>query len=327
MSYLDKKIVFLAGSTGLAGSSILHSLLAGNKTAKIRACYYKHTKPFIKHKRISYVYGDLKSERDCRRLTKGCDCAILVAADTAGAAVSALEPWRQINNNAIMNLQLLNGCFVNNVRRVICVGSATLYQEYGGSIKESQLDLNKDPRSNYYGIGWVTRFIEKTCEFWHRQAGMEIVIGRATNIFGPYAKFDPLNSNFIPALIRKAADKLDPFEVWGSPDVTRDVIYSEDFAQAVLMMLEATDIKFDVFNIGSGEKTTVADVVQWAIRYSGHNPKQIKYAGDKPTTFNFMAVDCSKAKELLGWQPEYSVEEGIKKTSQWWLENRRHWRK
>lgn len=325
MGYLDNKLVFLAGATGLAGSSILNDILDNYPKTNIRACYYKHTRPFIKHKRIQYIFGDLKMAKDCQRVTKGCDCAIMVAAETGGAQVNVAEPWRQINDNATMNIELLRALSLNNVRRLVCAGSAALYQEFDGQIRESDLDLNKDPYPAYFGIGWVTRFVEKVCQFWHQQSGMEIVMVRSTNIFGPYAKFNPLTSNFIPALIRKAVDKMDPFEVWGSPEVTRDVIYSEDFARAILMMLEAESIKFDVFNVGSGVKTTVGNVVQWALKYAGHNPKEIKYLVDRPSTIKFRAVDCSRAKESLNWQPHYSVEEGISKTTEWWIKNRGRW--
>ncbi len=66
---------------------------------------------------------------------------------------------------------------------------------------------------------------------------MEIVLVRAANVFGPYARFDPSTSNFLPALIRKAVERLDPFPVWGSPDVVRDVIYSADFASDCVGLL------------------------------------------------------------------------------------------
>lgn len=325
--YLNNKLVFLAGSTGLVGSNIMNYILNHYPTTKIRAAYYKHTKPFIKHKRIDYVYGELKSGKDCRRMVKGCDCAIMAAANTSGLAITVTHPCEQVNDNTMMNVQMLSAFYYEGIRRVIYIGSATLYQEFEGHIKEDKLDFSKDPYSVYFGIGWVVRFIEKLCKFWHDQFGMGILIARAANIFGPYAKFDPLTSNFIPAIIRKAIDKMEPFEVWGNPDVTRDVIYSDDFARAIVMMLNNDKIKFDIFNIGSGVETNVREVVNLALKYAGHKPSEIRYIPDKPTAIKFRVLDCSKAKEMLGWQPQYTVEEGIKRTTEWWIGNRRWWKK
>ena len=81
---LNDKLVFLAGATGLAGSSILEYIISNHPKTKIRAVYHR-TKPFIKDERIEYVHGDLKSSEDCRRMIKGCDCAIMAAANTGGS--------------------------------------------------------------------------------------------------------------------------------------------------------------------------------------------------------------------------------------------------
>lgn len=325
--FLDKRLVFLAGSTGLAGTSILTHILEYYPETKIRAAYYKHTKPFIKHKNIDYRYCDLKSESDHGKIVKGCDCAIMAAAYTGGAGLVTANPLDHINENMILNLRFLQAFRSAGIKRIIYVGSATLYQEFNGNIKEADLDLNKDPEGAYKGFGWVVRFIEKYCAFLHSQYGSEILIARVSNIYGPYSKFDLKTSNFIPALIRKAAEKQDPFEIWGSPDVTRDVIFSEDFARAIIMMLDAQNLKFDIFNIGSGMRVTVGEIAKIILQLSGHSPREIRYNSDRPTTLKFRALDCSKAKNVLGWQAQQSIQQGIEKTIKWWLENKGRWKK
>ncbi|CAN2039954.1 NAD(P)-dependent oxidoreductase [Candidatus Magnetomoraceae bacterium gMMP-15] len=324
--YLQSKTVFLSGATGLVGTSIIQYILDNYPTTRIKAIY-NNTKPFIYDERIEYVQCDLRVKDNCREAVKSCDCAIMAAANTGGSYQLTVKPWHQINDNLIMNAQMLEAFYFENIKRVIYIGSATLYQEFQGLIREDSLDLNKDPHKAYFGIGWVIRYIEKLCRFWNNQCNMEILIARAANIFGPYAKFNPLTSNFIPAIIRKAVDKMNPFEVWGSPDVTRDVIYSEDFAKAVVMMLDNDSIKFETFNIGSGVKTTVENVVKWSLKYAGHSPYSINYRHDKPITIKFRSLDCTKANELLGWQPHYTIEEGINKTTQWWIDNYSWWKK
>jgi GDP-L-fucose synthase len=325
--YLKGKTVFLAGATGMAGSNIMKYLLQHYPDTRIRAAYYIHSRPFIQNKRIQYVCGDLRNLKDTRRMTKGCDCAIMAAANTAGAGVISKEPWQLVSDNVIMNTQMLEAFYLEKIKRVVYIGSTTLYQEFKGQIKEDQLDLNKPPHLSYLGIGNVMRFVENLCEFWHQRTGIEIIIIRATNIFGPFAKFNPKTSNFIPAIIRKAVNRMDPFEVWGSPDVTRDVIYAEDFARAAVMSMDNERIKCDCFNIGSGKETTVACVVKWALEYAGHKPKTIKYNSDRPTTAAYRAFNCTKAKRVLGWKPKYSPEEGIKMTTEWWTKNKGWWKR
>lgn len=325
--FLENKKIFIAGSTGLAGTAIMQAIIDHHPTTRIRAAVYKNTAPFFEHERIEYVRGDLKSLEECKEMVRGCEGAIMSAAFTAGSGVLTSQPWKYVNENVIMNSQMLEAFALEGIKRVVFISTASLYQEFEGHIKEDKLDLNQDPHVAYYGIGWVARYLEKICRFWYDKCGMQILIARAANIYGPYAKFDPKTSNFIPAIIRKAVDKMDPFEVWGNAGVTRDVIYSSDFARAILLMLDNEDISFDVFNVGSGMPTKVGDVVHWALNYSGHSPSKVEYISDRPVTINFRGLDCSKLQEMLGWEPLVSTEEGIKETTQWWIKNRSWWKK
>lgn len=324
--YLDNKKIFLAGSTGMAGISILRYILENCPTTKITASYH-NTEPLIKHKQIDYTQGDLRSLDDSRRMSRDCDCAIMAAAYAGGAGFTSLFPWEHMKENLLMNMQMLEAFRLENIKRVIFIGSSALYQEFAGNIKEDELDLNQEPADVYFGFGWGMRFIEKLCQFLHKRFGMEIIIVRLANIFGPFDKFDPQRSNFIPALIRKAVDKMDPFEVWGNSSVTRDVLFAEDFARAVVMMVNGDKIKSEIFNLGSGIKTTVGNVVEWALKYAGHSPAEIKYIQDKSTSIKFRALDCTKVKNILGWQPQYTIEEAIGKTTQWWMENKDKWKR
>jgi GDP-L-fucose synthase len=187
--------------------------------------------------------------------------------------------------------------------------------------------MNLDPHPAYFGVGWVQRYLEKLCRFWYEKTGLEVIIARSSNIYGPFAKFDPAFSHFVPALIRKAVDKMDPFEVWGRPEVARDIIYGEDFARAIVMIMECDSLKFDIFNVGSGETTTVGDVASWALDYAQHRPREILYREDRPQTIPSRTLDCSRIRDILGWEPRHSPEEGVRKTAEWWIENKGWWQK
>lgn len=323
----NKDTVFLSGATGMVGTSILTHILQEYPSIRIRACYEQST-PFILDPRIEYIRANLMSANEARRAVSGCNLAIMAAAaNTGGAVALTTKPWPQISDNTIMYLRILEALHSEQVERVVWVGSATLYQEFDGFIKECDLNLNQDPHISHFGIGWVMRYAEKLCQFWRDNEKMQIINVRSANIFGPYARFDPSRSNFIPAIIRKAVDRMEPFEVWGSPDVTRDVIFSEDFARAIVLLLSNDNIKSGVFNIGSGEITKVQDVVSWALKYSGHSPKNIRYLNDKPTTIRFRALDCSQISHATGWHPDHTIEEGVRITTDWLIKNKQWWTK
>ena len=323
---LDNKTIFVSGSTGMVGSSILRQIIENCPTLGVRACRHT-TEPVVKDRRIEYIRGDLRLLDDCRKMVRGADCVVMAAGYGGGVKNTNSFPWQKINENLALNKQMLEAASLEGVKRVIFIGSATLYQEFTGSIREQDLDWNKDPHGAHFAFGWTMRYIEKLCMFLNKRFGIEIIVVRAGNIFGPFDKFDPETSNFIPALIRKAVDKMEPFEVWGSADVTRDVLYSDDLARAIIMIMNMDAASYDVFNLGSGVATKVGDVVRWALKFARHTPADIRYIQDKPTTIKSRVLDCSKIKNSLGWQPKYSVEEGIRDTLQWWMENKRGWKK
>ncbi|MBI5367741.1 MAG: NAD(P)-dependent oxidoreductase [Planctomycetes bacterium] len=316
--------LFVAGATGMAGSSVVRAALAAWPALRVRGAWCR-TAPFYQHERLAWVQADLTRREEVRPALAGCDWAVLTAANTGGAGEAAAAPERQLTDNLVMDALLLEACRAAGVRRAVYVSSATVYPPFAGAIAEDALDWNAEPHPAYAGVAWAKRAAEKLCAFWHGAGRMPIVILRAANLYGPYMKFDPARSNFIPALIRKAVDGLDPFEVWGRPEVTRDVLHADDFARAVLLGLARTDLAFDTFNLGSGERTTVGEVVEWVTRFSGHRPREIVYREDRPTSIAFRALACDKIRRTLGWTPEIPAQEGVRRCVEWWKENRGWW--
>ncbi|WP_319582631.1 NAD(P)-dependent oxidoreductase [uncultured Pseudodesulfovibrio sp.] len=317
--------VFVAGATGLAGDAILERLLLDPTVEKIVATCFT-SRPQAEDPRLEWRQVDLRSPQDCARAAAGCQAAVMAAAVTGGAAMQNDEPWKMVTDNLIMDTAMLDGFHLAGVQKVVFVSSATVYQDFAGFISEDELDWNLDPAPAYMGVGWAKRSAEKLCRFWHEKTGIRVAVARSSNIYGPRAKFDQKTANFIPALIRKAEDRMDPFEVWGSGDVTRDVIYSKDFGEAVYRLLMHPDILFDTFNLGHGKTVTVEEVVTHALQAAGHEPARINYIGEK-TTIIHRALDCTKLMETIAWTPGWPIEVGIEETAAWWRENKDTWKK
>ena len=325
--YLSGKRLFLAGGTGLAGSAVLRHVLATVGDVRVRVPYRSRTGAFMKDTRVEYATGDLTQPEDCARMVAGCECAVLAAGRTGGARHARERPWEQVTDNIVMDARLLEALHKAGVRRAVYMGTASAYQDFAGAIKEDELDWAADPAAAYFGVGWAKRSAEKLCYFWHRAGNIEILIARLANVYGPYAHFNPDSSHFVAALIRKAVAAEDPFVVWGNPDVERDILYADDLGRAVVAMLEATQVRFDVFNIGSGRVTTVGEVAKLALRFAGHSPARLVYDSDSPTTTAHLQLDCTKARNVLGWQPEVTPQEGIRRTVEWWKASRETWQK
>jgi nucleoside-diphosphate-sugar epimerase len=319
--------VLVTGASGMIGRAVLSSLLVSFPGVNIRAVFCSNHQLLPQDSRIEWVQADLLDREQCLRIAGGCNQCVMAAAYTSGSRGMQAEPWKALDNNVVMNTELLEALHFAGVRRVVFISTASVYQDVGGPIKEGDLDWNQDPHPAHFGVGWAMRFSEKLCRFWHEKTGMETVIVRAANVFGPYASFDPHRSNVVPALIRKAVDRMDPFEVWGNPSVVRDVIYVEDFADAVARLLKNESIKFDVFNVGTGKRTTVGDIVDHCLQAAGHVPSRVRYVAGAPETIKARTLDCSKIQKSVAWKPNHTIAEGIEETTRWWEKSRYEWEK
>lgn len=322
--------VLVAGGAGMAGTAIVEALLRHRPEGRVRATC-RVTPPGIADERVEHVTLDLLDKGAVTAALSGCEAAVLAAAEGGGIRALADEPWRQVGPNLILASTWLEALHEAGVRRALLVGSATCYQPFEGIIREDQLDWNQDPSPEAFGVGWVARCTEKLCEFWGRAAGLDIVRVRAGNIYGPRARFDPARSNFIPALIRKADDLASShprtLEVWGGPDVTRDVIYSRDFGDAVARLLDAPHVGGRVFNVGSGRPVRVADVVKALLRLTDNEDVEVMYTAAGPSSARSRVLNCDAIFRELGWAPQTTLEDGLRETLRWWRANRTTWAK
>ena len=322
----DDARVFVAGGAGMAGSAIVEALIKRRPHGRVRATH-RTTAPALVHERLEHVALDLSDGPALTAALAGCDAAILAASESGGIRMLSEQPWRQVKPNLLIAATWLEALHDAGVHRAIFVGSATCYQPFAGVIREDQLDWNQDPSAEAFGVGWVMRTSEKLCEFWGRAAGLDVVRVRAANIYGPRARFDPARSNVIPALIRKAADRLDPLEVWGSPEVTRDVLYSADFGEAIARLLALPQSGGQVFNVGSGHGVRVAEVVQTVLRAADYEDARVIYTSAGPASSPSRVLNCDHLFEALKWAPPTSLEDGVRETLRWWRGNRTTWQR
>lgn len=326
MKINNKPTILVTGATGLVGTAVVARVLSQFPKAQVRGSYFG-TAPFYQHHRLTYVQADLTTKNGCQKAARGCDMAVMAAACTGGAKAAMETPSVQVSDNMAMDALMLDAAYHQGIQRVVYLSSATVYQDFAGAVKEEELDWNQDPHHAYLGVGWAKRAAEKLCYFWHVKYDLDILVVRCANIYGPHAKFDASVSNFIPALIKKGAAKMDPFQVWGSPDVERDVIYADDAAHAIVSLLGNPHLNYGVYNLGSGRIVTVGEVVNLVLVHCDHHPNRIEYLDQQPTTIRSRTLDCTRIQTDGKWKPVVSIDEGIARTSQWWMRNKQWWTK
>jgi GDP-L-fucose synthase len=322
----EDKTILVAGATGLAGTSILELLLKECPGVRFKALYYR-TAPFLHDPSVQYIQANLTKRGIWQEQVQGCDMAILAAAETGGAYAACHEPHRQVTDNIVMDSLLLETLERVGVKRAVYLSSATVYQEFDGAVREDDLDMNLEPHPAYLGVGWAKRAAEKLCLFWHHTYDIKMTVLRCANIYGPYDRFVSKQANFIPALIQRAESADNGLEVWGRPEVCRDVLFGFDLAKAVLTTLAQEQNEFTIYNVGSGQGVTVGQVAGLIASCAGINQTAITFAADRPSTISKRILNCDKLQSATGWKPETDFQTGIVATFYWWRNNKSWWKK
>ena len=314
MFYEGKKVL-VTGAGGLVGTQVAKLLL--EQGAQVRGTYRNREVP-------SWV-GDLETMQcnfmdieDVKKAVEGMDIVFVCSANTSGAGVMAHDPLQHITPNLIMNSTLMEESYRAGVERFFFVSSATTYPPADYPIKEDEV-FDGEPYKTYFGVGWMKRYTEILGQFYHRNNLMKIAMVRPANIYGVQGDFSDETGHVLPALIRRALEKQDPYVVWGNPDVVRDFTHSKDMARACLDVVEKYAV-CDPINIASGNLVTIGESVDLILKYANHNVTP-QYDETKPVTIQYRALDTTKAKDVIGYKPTIAFEDGIQETVNWIMEN------
>jgi len=316
MFYQERKVL-VTGGTGFVGTHIIQELL--KEGAKVRVPIHKRPL-IIKDRHIETMRADLISQKDCLRVVKGVDCVFHAAGMVSAVGVAATNSMSAIATNLILTVQMLHAAWDQGVDRFLLFSSSTAYPPADYPIKEEEM-WNGPTHPSYFGYGWMRRYLERIGEFVVSKSKMKIALLRPTAVYGRWDNFDLETGHVIPALIRKAVERRNPYEVWGSGEEVRDFLHVSDLARGCLLMLEKY-ATCDPVNIGYGNVVKIKEIVQLILKAANYENASIIFNSSKPTAIPFRMVDISKAKNILGFKSLISLEEGLEDTVKWYAQTR-----
>jgi GDP-L-fucose synthase len=315
--YFKNKKVLIAGGAGFFGINLTKRFLALG--ANVRASLHK-TEHLWKDSSVEYVSVDLEKSEHCMRMCEEVDFLVIASANSSGAAVMEKTPLVHLTPNLIMNARLLEAAYAQNVGKTLFYSSNTVYPLTDHAVKET--DVNFEYFRKYHVVGWMKRFSEIMCDMYsnHIKDPMKTVVVRPGNAYGPYDKFAPEKSKVIPALIRRAVQKEDPFLVWGDGMDLKDFIYIDDLVDGTVLALEKLDGS-DPVNIASGQPITIKEIIKLILRSTGYEDADVRFDESMPTMIPKRMIDITKANELLGFTPRTTISDGIEKTVRWFIDS------
>ncbi len=312
----------VTGAAGFLGHRLIERLLAAG--AKVRGTLHK--KPArLRHADLDYITVDLEAKEACVAACAGADFVFHCAANTQGAAVIRETPLAHVTPNVPMNTYLLAAAHGAGVKRFLFLSSGAAYPDTGHRGAEEHEMFADEPSDVYFAVAWMKRYAEILCLTYATKIRnpMSCVVVRPSNVYGPGDKFDPNASHVTAALIRRVALRAAPFEVWGTGEDIRDLIYIDDFLDGLLAAFRHPE-PYLAINICSGTGVAVREIVETAARVDGFADIDVRYDHSKPSTVPVRRLSAALAAETLGFRATTALEEGLARTLAWYRANPWH---
>ena len=299
--------ILILGSTGLVGSNLYEKYLEKYPNANILA-----------PKRYSLNLNDWKDTLDYL-LTHKPDIVFLCAAKVGGIKANNDFKASFITENLKIQTNVIEGCFLAGIKKLVFLGSSCIYPKNAEvPIKEeSLLSGYLEPTNDAYAIAKIAGI--KMCQSYRQQYGSDYISVMPCNLYGPGDNFDLTSSHVLPALIRKfheaKLENKESVEIWGTGKPMREFLYVEDLAEALIYLSENYSDE-RIINVGAGQDVTIsdlADIIAKEIGYEGN----IIFNSEYPDGTMRKVMDTSRISNL-GWKPKTSLEEGIRKTYEYY---------
>ncbi len=320
--YKDKKVL-VTGGAGFIGSHVVELLV--EKGAKVTVPVRKTTKldflSAVKDK-VQFVEADLNDRSAVDRAMQGQEIVLnLAAAKGGGIANSIAHQASLCRDNLSVFLNVIDSARAAGVERFLVVSSACVYSRNAANPTPEEDGFKDVPEPANAGYGWSKRLEEYLGSAYAEEFGMKVAIARPYNAYGPRDDFFAPTSHVIPGLLRRIFDGENPLVVWGSGKQTRSFLYVEDFARGLLEVCEKYP-NADVLNIGSSEEISIGELAKLLIELTGAKTDLVFDTG-KPEGQPRRTCDTSKAKAKIGFQPSFSLRDGLAKTITWYRQERK----
>jgi GDP-L-fucose synthase len=265
------------------------------------------------------MYADSLKGIDPRRVV-----VIHLAANVGGIGANREHPADFFYDNLMMGVEMMHQGYKNGVGKFVAIGTVCAYPKLTPvPFREDDL-WNGYPEETNAPYGLAKKMMLVQAQAYRQQYGFNAIFLLPVNLYGPRDNFNLQSSHVIPALIRKTieaqlrGDK--EIAVWGDGSPTREFLYVEDAADAIVAAAERYNGELPV-NLGSGYEISIKDLAQMIVKMTGFQG-QLVWQTDKPNGQPRRGLDVSRAKSLFGWSAQVPFEEGLRKTIEWFQTNR-----
>lgn len=268
---------------------------------------------------------DLRNRENAEKLFQNYtpDTVIHLAARVGGIHANSGRKADFYSDNVLINTHVINACAKYRTAHVLAMGSVCAYpKRLEGELLHEDLYLDGVPEKTSDAYAHAKRGLLVHLQAAKEQEGLSFTYCIPANLYGPGDNFHPLHSHVVPALVRRLREaknqNLNSIEIWGDGSAKRDFLFVEDLTDALFLLVQK---KYTgILNIGSGRQTSIMELAHTIREIVGFTGEMV-YNTAYPTGQGTRKMDLSRIL-ALGWKPCHSISLGIRKTVDWFMENR-----
>jgi len=312
----DKKVI-VTGGAGFLGSFVTAKLKERGATDIYIPTIEEYN--LVDAKDISRLYDQTLKGVDPKKVV-----IIHLAANVGGIGANRERPAEFFYDNLMMGVELMHQAYKRGVGKFVAIGTVCAYPKFTPvPFKEDDLWIGYPEETNApYGLAKKMMLVQ--AQSYRQQYGFNSIFLLPVNLYGPRDNFNLKTSHVIPALIRKAIDAKErgdaELPVWGDGSPTREFLFVEDAADGIVTAAEKYNGDMPV-NLGSGYEISIKDLAEMIVKLTGFQGKLV-WQTDKPNGQPRRGLDVSRAKEQFGWSAQVPFEEGMRRTIEWFKENK-----
>lgn len=312
MGFLDSKKIVVTGGGGFLGRYVVEKL----RDAGCVDVFVPRSEDY-----------DLTKEADIIKMMDAAkpDVVIHLAAVVGGIGANREHPGRFFYRNLMMGVQLMEQSRLRGVSKFVTTGTICSYPKFAPVPFREKDIWDGYPEETNAPYGLAKKMLIVQAQAYRDEYGFNAINPMLVNLYGPGDNFDPSSSHVIPALIKKCVDAIEAkqpsIEVWGTGKATREFLYVEDAAEAIVLATEKWDDPAPI-NVGTGEEISIKDLVELIVRICGFDGK-IVWDETKPDGQPRRCLDVSNAKTNLGFEARMDFETGLRRTIDWYRAQRK----
>ena len=314
---LIKLKCFVTGGAGFIGSNLVDRLLSNGNDVIVYDNFSTGFQEFVnfagKYKTFKLVRGDLLDIEYLTKSMSGCDFVFHLAAN-ADVRFGTLHPDKDLKQNTLATFNVLEAMRLNGIKKIVFSSTGSVYGE--STVIPTPEDAPFPIQTSFYGASKLAceGLIQAYCEGF----GFQSWIFRFVSILG-----ERYTHGHVFDFYKKLLENPDRLDVLGNGKQKKSYLYIQDCIDAILLSIEKSDEKVNIFNLGTDEYCEVNNSIKWICGHLNVSPQLVYSGGDRGWIGDnpFIFLDCSKIRKL-GWKPKYTIKEGIIKTLSYLEENK-----